>query len=64
MKLQGATKMDISVFDMYFASLVSITLHPGYNRENATQPTLEDCAEMASEMIEVREKYINSTGER
>ena len=56
--------MNMTVFDMYFASLVSITLHPGYNRENATQPTLEDCADMASKMLEVREKYINSMGER
>ena len=56
--------MNIEIFDMYFASLVSITLHPGYNRENAVQPTLEDCAEMAAKMLEVREKYTNSTGEK
>ena len=57
--------MDMGVFDIYFASLVSMAMHPGYNRENVTQPTLEDCAEKAQEMIAIRDKYVlpTQTGE-
>ena len=51
----------MEVFDMYFASLVGITLHPGYNRDNAEPLTLEDCADKAAEMMEIRKKY---TGEK
>jgi hypothetical protein len=51
-------KMELDVFDMYFASLVSMAMHPGYNRDNVTQPTMEECAEQAQEMIEIRHKYV------
>jgi hypothetical protein len=57
-------KMELDVFDMYFASLVSMAKHPGYNRDNVTQPTMEECAEQAQEMIEIRHKYVKQpTGE-
>lgn len=42
---------------MYFASLVGITLHPGYNREGTEEVTLKDCADMAAEMLEIRKQY-------
>lgn len=48
----------MEAFDIYFASIVSMTLHPGYNRENATPLTLEQAAQLALEMIEVREKCL------
>ena len=51
----------MEIFDLYFASLVGITLHPGYNRDNATPLTLEDCAKMADEMLEIRKQH---TGEK
>jgi hypothetical protein len=55
--------MELGVFDMYFASLVSMADHPGYSRDNVEQPTLEDCAEKAQQMIEIRRKYVTETGE-
>ena len=50
--------MELDVFDMYFASLVSMAMHPGYSRDNVTQPTMEYCAEQAHEMMEIRNKYV------
>jgi hypothetical protein len=43
-----------NVFDMYFATLVGMSEHPGYNRENAKRPTIYECAEKAKKMLEVR----------
>jgi hypothetical protein len=51
----------MEVFDMYFATIVSMAIHPGYARDNVKQMTLEDCAEKAAEMIEIRKNY---TGEK
>lgn len=51
--------MQLGVFDIYFATLAGIAIHPGYSRDNVTQPTLEECAKMAQDMIEVRNKYVH-----
>lgn len=59
----NSSNMELGVFDMYFASLVSMADHPGYSRDNVEQPTLEDCAEKAQQMIEIRRKYVTETGE-
>lgn len=48
----------IGVFDMYFATLVGISAHPGYSRDNVVQPTIEQCAETAAKMIEIRNQYL------
>jgi hypothetical protein len=50
--------MELGVFDIYFATLVGMAMHPGYSRDNVTQPTLEDCAEKAQAMIAIRHKYV------
>jgi len=42
------------VWDDFFCTLVGWTMHPGYYRENATKPTIEECADMADEMMRVR----------
>jgi hypothetical protein len=55
--------MELDVFDMYFISLASMAMHPGYNRENVTQPTMEECAEQAQEMMKIRNKYVKPAGE-
>lgn len=46
----------MDVFDIYFASLCALTLHPGYEREGTERPSIEECAQLALEMIEEREK--------
>lgn len=49
---------EVAVWDVYFAEVYSWTLHPGYYRENATKPTMEQCADQADEMIAFRRKRL------
>lgn len=46
----------MEAFHLYFASLASITLHPGYEREGTIRPTLEQLADMALEMVKIGEE--------
>lgn len=41
-------------FDMFFASLCSMQLHPGAGTKDHAKMTLKECADMALEMIEIR----------
>ena len=50
---------DQTVWDDFFCTLVGWTQHPGYYRENATKPTLDQCADTADEMMKVRRERIN-----
>lgn len=45
---------DQTIWDDFFCTLVGWTTHPGYNRENATPLTIEQCADMADEMMRIR----------
>lgn len=49
-----------ATFDVFFASIASIAHHPAAGRDNghgkATVRTVEECADVALEMIEVRRK--------
>jgi len=47
-----------AVWDDFFGTLVGWTYHPGYYRENATKPTLEECAQRVDEMMVVRNKHL------
>lgn len=49
------------VWDMFFSEVAGWSIHPGFNRENAKQPTLEECAEMADEMMALRRKRLVGT---
>jgi len=42
------------IWDAFFGEIAGWTIHPGFNRENAKQPTLEECADMADKMIIIR----------
>jgi hypothetical protein len=41
-------------FDMYFASLVSMQVHPGAGTKEHRKLTLEECRDMALKMLEIR----------
>lgn len=45
-------------FDVYFASLASMKEHPGSGARDHQKLTLEQCRDMALEMIELRRKAI------
>jgi len=45
---------DKMAWDIYFAGLVAMTIHPGFNKPNTPKPTLEDLAEMADQMLKYR----------
>ena len=51
-------------WDMYFSSLAGWSMHPGYYRENATKPTLQECAHIADEMVFVRRERVNMRAQR
>ena len=53
LKLPNSEK-DQAVWDMFFAEVAGWSIHPGFNRENAKQPTISECADMADEMLRVR----------
>lgn len=48
-------------FDMYFASLTSMQVHPGAGTKEHRKLTLEECRDMALEMITIRRAV--ATGE-
>lgn len=52
---------EIVPFDLYFATLVGMHEHPGYNREGMNKPTLMDDGEMAARMITVRRQLLPFT---
>lgn len=48
-----------AAWDSYFAEVTGWTHHPGYYRENATKPTLAECAKIADEMLAERRRRMN-----
>ena len=45
-------------FDMYFASLTSMQVHPGAGTKEHRKLTLEECCDMALAMLRIRRELI------
>ena len=46
----------MTTWELYFATIVGMSMHPGYEREGTERPSLEECADKADEMMEYEEK--------
>ncbi len=48
----------MTIFELYFASIASWRMHPGYLRDGVEPPSLEECADIAElmELITVERK--------
>lgn len=51
-----ARNMRRQAWDMYFASLASMNLHPGMKRDGAEPRTWEECAQIADQMVRARDE--------
>ena len=48
----------MDVFDLYFCSVVSMQFHPGSGTRGHTALSLEECAQIALEMLILRNRLI------
>lgn len=49
---------EVMAYDMYFASIAAMQFHPGAGTKDHRKLMLEECHDMALEMLEIRRKAI------
>lgn len=54
----------MEVWDFYYATLCGWLMHPGYLREGTTRPTPLELAELADEIMEIRNGRMGSRRDR
>ena len=61
--LEAIGSDEVVPFDMYFATIVGMNNHPGFQREGAKRLTMEGCAAQAVKMLTIRRTLIPSEKE-
>lgn len=54
MNPETETTTDFELWDLYFSGIVGWSLHPGYLKTPDQKPTLQECANLADQMILIR----------
>ena len=54
MQLEGLLENEFLTFDMYFASVCSMQFHPGAGTKEHKALSIEECKDVAIEMVKAR----------